>query len=296
MRKFIFGTDWGEDCDDCVALRILAMYHRAGKISLEGVCVNTYDENSTASVYGFLNKEGICVPVGVDKSTKHIKIETRYQARLAQYAPDKTNDDAEHSPRLYRKILASAKGKVDIIEVGFLNSLCDALLSEGDDISPKTGMELFKEKVEKIWIMGGKWNEQGGKEYNLARHKEARESASIVLEKCPCPMTFLGWEIGANLITGDTLDKGDYLWQALNDHGSGDGRESWDPMLTLMAIIGDEEKAGYTTVSIDARVDAQTGANYFELNENSNRKFVIKAHPDSYYSEMINEIITKKEL
>jgi hypothetical protein len=67
-------------------------------------------------------------------------------------------------------------------------------------------------------------------------------------------------------------------------------------MLVLMAIIGDEEKAGYTTVSIDARVDAQTGANYFEVNENSNRKFVKKAHSDSFYSEMINEIITKKEI
>ena len=296
MRHFIFGTDWGEDCDDCVALRILSVYHRAGKISLDGVCVNTWDENSASSVYGFLNKEGVCVPVGVDRNVKHVKIEARYQSRLAQYAPDKTNDDAEHSPRLYRKILANAKGKVEILEVGFLNSLCEALLSEGDDISPKTGMELFKEKVEKIWIMGGKWDEQGGKEYNLARHKEARESASAVIEKCPCPITFLGWEIGSRLITGDTLDKNDYLWQALNDHGSGDGRESWDPMLVLMAIIGDEEKAGYTTVSIDARVDAQTGANYFEVNENSNRKFVKKAHSDSFYSEMINEIITKKEI
>ena len=296
MRHFIFGTDWGEDCDDCVALRILSVYHRAGKISLDGVCVNTWDENSASSVYGFLNKEGVCVPVGVDRNVKHVKIEARYQSRLAQYAPDKTNDDAEHSPRLYRKILANAKGKVEILEVGFLNSLCEALLSEGDDISPKTGMELFKEKVEKVWIMGGKWDEQGGKEYNLARHKEARESASAVLEKCPCPITFLGWEIGSRLITGDTLDKNDYLWQALNDHGSGDGRESWDPMLVLMAIIGDEEKAGYTTVSIDARVDAQTGANYFEVNENSNRKFVKKAHSDSFYSEMINEIITKKEI
>jgi inosine-uridine nucleoside N-ribohydrolase len=225
MRHFIFGTDWGEDCDDCVALRILSVYHRAGKISLDGVCVNTWDENSASSVYGFLNKEGVCVPVGVDRNVKHVKIEARYQSRLAQYAPDKTNDDAEHSPRLYRKILANAKGKVEILEVGFLNSLCEALLSEGDDISPKTGMELFKEKVEKIWIMGGKWDEQGGKEYNLARHKEARESASAVLEKCPCPITFLGWEIGSRLITGDTLDKNDYLWQALNDHGSGDGRE-----------------------------------------------------------------------
>ena len=34
MRKFIFGTDWCEDCDDVVALRILSRYHKAKKSTL----------------------------------------------------------------------------------------------------------------------------------------------------------------------------------------------------------------------------------------------------------------------
>lgn len=293
MRSFIFGTDWGEDCDDVVALRVILRHHKAGKARLLGAVINTCAENSVSSMYGFLAYEGVDgIAVGIDRGVSHVKIETRYQTRLTAYAPDKTNDDAEDAVRLYRRLIAEADGKVEIIEVGFLQALAGAIMSEGDDISPKTGLELFAEKVEKIWIMGGKWNEQFGKEYNFCRHSEARVGSSIVCEKCPCPITFLGWEIGSCVSTGDFLDEDDLLYGVLCDwHGRPSGRESWDPMTALLAMIGDEEKAGYSTVSINPSVNSDTGANTFEENPDSNRKFVIKKFPDSYYIDMINDII-----
>lgn len=296
MRSFIFGTDWGEDCDDVVALRLILRHHKAKKARLLGTVINTCAERSVASMYGFLNYEGVDgIAVGIDRGVSHVKIETRYQARLAKHAPDKTNDAAEDAVRLYRRLICEAPGKVEIIEVGFLQALAGAIMSEGDDISPKTGIELFTEKVEKVWIMGGKWDEQGGKEYNFCRHHEARVGASIVCEKCPCPITFLGWEIGSMVSTGDYLDENDLLFGALFDwHGRPNGRESWDPMTALLAMIGDEEMAGYSTISIDPRVNIDTGANFFDENEASNRKFVIKKHPDSYYIDMINEIIASE--
>lgn len=292
MRKFIFGTDWGEDCDDVVALRILSRYHKAKKIDLIGIGINTCDKNSVASVYGFLKNEGMDgVAVGIDREAEHLNIEARYQARLAQLAPDKANLDAEDAIRMYRRLIAESDCKVEIIEVGFLQVLAGAILSSGDDISPKSGIELFKEKVEKVWIMGGKFSEQGGREYNFSRHQEACVAASAVCESCPVPITLLGWEIGAGLITGDELDKNDPLYLALYDHGSGTGRESWDPMLTLMAIIGDEKSAGYSVRVGRARVDAKTGQNYFDYDENGSHKYVIKDYEDSYYSKQINDII-----
>ncbi len=292
MRQFIFGTDWGEDCDDVVALRLISRFHKAGKAKLLGVCVNTCVKDSAGSVLGFLAKEKMeNIPVGVDKASAHFKMEARYQARLAQYAPDKTNDDAEDSARLYRKILAEAQGKVEIIEVGFLQSLAKALLSEGDDISPKTGMELFKEKVDKIWIMGGRYSHQGALEFNFSRHPEACWGASVICESAPCPITFLGWEIGSCVITGDTLDKSDYLYDVLCDWGCPNGRESWDPMLALMALTGDEDLAGYDVVKASITVDKENGKNYFECDEGSNRQYVIKKFENSFYINKINEII-----
>ena len=37
MRNFILGTDWGEDSDDCVAIRVLARAHKKGEINLLGI-------------------------------------------------------------------------------------------------------------------------------------------------------------------------------------------------------------------------------------------------------------------
>lgn len=36
MRKFILGTDWWTDCDDAVAIRILARAHKLEKIKITG--------------------------------------------------------------------------------------------------------------------------------------------------------------------------------------------------------------------------------------------------------------------
>lgn len=289
MRTFILGTDWGEDSDDCVAVRVLARAHKRGEIKMLGMGINTLTEYSAPSLYRFLEKEGADIPVGVDKSCPH-KIEyVTYQKRLAAET-DKTNDDFEDAVRMYRRLIAESDGNVEILEVGFLQVICAALMSQPDDISEKSGMELFKEKVKKIWIMGGTWNTQGGKEYNLCKYQFSRDASHTFVSSCPCPITFLGWEVGSRLITGDKLAQDDFLHIALADHGSGNGRESWDPMLVTLALIGDNEKAGYKTVKGFATVNEE-GANFFTEYENGPHEYVVKAMPDSFYSDMINNLI-----
>ena len=278
MRTFILGTDWGEDSDDCVATRILARAHKKGEINLLGIGINTLTEYSASSLYVFLKKEGIMCPIGVDKNCPHQIQYVTYQKRLAKET-DKTNDDFYDSVRLYRKLLAESDGNVEILE-----------MSEADDISPKTGMELFKEKVKKIWIMGGKWDQQGGEEYNLCKYQFARDASCTFVSNCPCPITYLGWEVGTRLITGDKLEKDDFLHLALKDHGSGNGRESWDPMLAVLALTNDNERAGYKTVKGASFVDSE-GKNYFKEDPQGKDEYVIKAKEDSFYSNIINNLI-----
>ncbi len=289
MRTFILGTDWGEDCDDCVAVRILARAHQKGEINLLGIGINTLTDVSAPSLYRFLEKEGCVRPIGVDKNCPHQIQYVTYQKRLAAET-DKTNDEFEDSVRLYRRLLAESDGNVEILEVGFLQVIAGALMSEPDDISEKSGIELFREKVKKVWIMGGKWDQQGGEEYNLCKYQFARDASHTFVSNCPCPITFLGWEVGSKLITGNLLPKDDFLYLTLVDHGSGNGRESWDPMLAVLALTNDNEKAGYKTVKGTATVD-ENGKNYFEENENGKDEYVIKAHPDEYYSNIINNLI-----
>ncbi|MBO5967047.1 MAG: hypothetical protein J6S14_00945 [Clostridia bacterium] len=293
MRKIILGTDWWTDCDDAVALRLICRAIKDKAILLLGIGVNACMEYSISSLKGFLKAEGVAdIPVGIDLNATDFGGNPPYQKRLAEaFCPDVLNSDAEDAVRLYRRILASEKGKLDIIEIGYPQVLANLLKSCADDISEKSGLELVSEKVSKFWVMAGKWDADGEKENNFCRNSRSRVAGKEFCKLCPIPVTFLGWEIGYGVITGGNLKEDDHLYKVLCDHGSKNGRHSWDPMLVLMALIGDEEKAGYRTVSGTASVNEQTGANYFKANPNGIHKFVVKKYENDYYEELINNLI-----
>lgn len=294
MKNIILGTDWWTDCDDAVAMRIVTHFARSGEINLLGVAINACMEYSVASVKGFLRADGFCdVPVGIDRDATDFEGRLcDYQKNLAlKFAADVRNDDALDAVRLYRELLVKAEGKVDIIEIGFLQVVSALLESEADDISDKTGIELVREKVSKFWVMAGKWDGDGEKEHNFCNNERSRHASEIFCRKCPVPVTFLGFEVGHKVITGTGLDENDHLYGVLCDHGSRNGRHSWDPMLVLLAIIGDEEQAGYDTVVGKATVDGNTGANYFKPDPTGLHKYVIKKYANEYYEKRINEII-----
>lgn len=293
MRKFILGTDWWTDCDDAVAVRILARAHKAGEIILKGIAINACMEYSVKSLDGFLNSEGVSdIPIGIDLEATDFGGNPPYQKRLAEL-PSKynSNADAENAVKLYRRILAESKEPLEIIEIGYLQAISAVLESEADEISEKTGLELIKEKVSKFWVMAGKWDDNPGSENNLARNPRSRVAGSIFCEKCPVPITFLGWETGFDVITGGELNEGDILYQVLCDHGSQDGRSSWDPMLALMALIGDESAAEYDVIQGVATVDKENGENRFSTCADGKHKYVVRKQPVTYYSKKINDLI-----
>lgn len=291
MRKFILGTDWWTDCDDVVALRMLARAVKRGEIELIGIGINSCMEFSVSSLEGFLRFEGVeNIPIGIDRAADDFGGNPPYQKRLAALGRMK-NEDAEDAVRLYRRLVAGAKEKIEIIEIGYPQVLTNALLSGVDDISQKTGRELFREKVEKVWMMAGKWDEEEGRENNFARNERARRAGHAFCERCPVPVTFLGWEIGADVITGKFLREDDPLHRALADHGSAKGRSSWDPMLIHLALAGDAEKTGYDTVRGRAQVSAETGRNRFERDEKGLHEYVVRKYGHEWYEEIIKGMI-----
>ena len=293
MKKIILGTDWWTDCDDAVALRLLARAHKNREIELLGIGVNACMEDSVASLEGFLNTEGVAgIPLGIDSAATDYGGEPPYQKRLTAYAKNlRSNGDAEDAVRLYRRILASADDKIEIAEIGFLQVVADLLKSGGDDISEKSGLELVSEKVSKFWVMAGKWTADGASEHNFCNNPRSRMGGKEFCELCPVPVTFLGFEVGHGVISGDLLDEDDELHRVLEDHGSKNGRHSWDPMLVLMALIGDEEAAGYDTVTGTASVKSEDGTNYFAVSDCGKHKFVIKKYANDYYRDRINRMI-----
>ena len=292
VRSFILGTDWWTDCDDAVALRLIARAVKAQEIQLLGIGINACMEHSVASLKAFLSCEGLDgIPVGIDRNATDFGGNPPYQKRLAALLPHMTNEDAEDAVRLYRRILADAHEPIEIIEIGYLQVISSVLQSTADDISEKSGLELFREKVSKVWVMAGKWDADGEKENNFCRNTRSRIAGKEFCELCPVPVTFLGWEVGYGVITGNDLDHNDHLYAVLRDHGSENGRHSWDPMLVHMSLIGDEEKAGYKTVTGAASVDPESGENYFVKDDFGKHRFVIKKHEDRFYKEQINRLL-----
>lgn len=55
--------------------------------------------------------------------------------------------------------------------------------------------------------------------------------------------------------------------------------------------LGDTQRAGYDVVRGWARVDADTGANFFQRDAQGRHQFVVKAHENAFYSEAINALI-----
>ena len=74
-------------------------------------------------------------------------------------------------------------------------------------------------------------------------------------------------------------------------HSGVNGRSSRDPMLVLMALFGDEQKAGYDVICGKASVDFTTGKNSFTEKKGRPHKYVKRKFSPEYYSEKINETI-----
>ncbi len=292
-RSFILDTDWWTDCDDCVALRLLT------DSDLKGVNINAFLDCSPYSAELFLKSYGVTdVPIAVDKKATYYKDPPKnsYQEKLIERFSEGIFKGAEcydDSVSFYRRLLSETKEKIDIISIGFQNSIADLLLSGPDEYSSLNGIDLCRSKVKKLWAMAGRWDIENACEYNIANNSYSVKAAQIVAEKFPCPITYLGFEVGENVITGGQgviRDESDALLVAMKAHGSVNGRSSWDPMTVMLALHGDENKASYNRV-YGRPVIKNDGSDSFVADENSDRCYVVKKCPDNFYENEINSRI-----
>ncbi len=295
-RPVILDTDWWTDVDDVAAARVLVWAEREGLVEIAGLVLDAWMPDSVASLDAFFTAEGRPqLPIGVDYAATDFGGTPPYQTKMAAAQHSRSNLDALAATEFYRRILTAAQRKVDLICIGFGNALAALLASAPDEISPLTGLALTAEKVNRLWWMAGKW--PVGSENNFARSDRARKSAHYIVDRWPTSITFLGYEVGDGVLTGGGLAESattDLLAQALADHGSPGGRSSWDPMLTLLACIGDPARAGYDVVAGTADVDAVTGINSFAASPRGKHSYVRKLHPDNWYATAIDSILEQR--
>ena len=203
IRKFIFDTDIGPDCDDCGALAIMDTYHKAGKIELLGVTHCTSDLYGVNVIAAINDHFGVQVPIGQTDRQGFLAGLTKYTLPVSEmYLADHPAPVYETALPMLRRLLAENR-HVTMVFVGPLNNMGDLLRSGGDDISPLTGEELIAQSVDEVIVMGGNFENFNHGEYNIDCDVEA---AQLMTEKCTVPIIYCGFEAGEHVITGATLE------------------------------------------------------------------------------------------
>lgn len=264
MKKIIFDTDIGGDCDDAGALAIIHSAVNNRLAELLAVTVSTRDPWAPACADAINKYYGNAVPVGLcsrapkgdptmaeflERYGKHIaeNFENEYLPRPTECSMCDGAKQPEDAVTLLRHTLAESVGeKITLVVVGSCLNLASLIESEGDGASTSTGLELIAAKVDKVVLMGGLFAENPTAEYNI---KTDIESAKVALEKCPVPIYISHFDVGLRVMSGGLmLEKaqgeaadGEMLKnpaaEAYRFHIGGK-RHSWDPIAAFYAIYG----------------------------------------------------------
>lgn len=274
--KVILDADLDSDIDDMGALAMLLNMHKQGSIELIGVIVTSDDPYAPACANVMNTFYGLPeIPVGFLKDQPKLTNHSRYTKFIAQEFPGKIKSwqDAEEAVSLYRKLLAQNENEsVVIVTIGHLTSLQGLLQSKADTVSPLSGKELVRQKVNRWICMGGQFPE--GKEANFYRPDP--QSTLYCVANWQKEVVFCGWEIGNKVITGgkglkDKLNASHPLYRGYELYNQFAGRPSWDQIAILLLTSESEKfflhKTGTCIVNPD-------GSNSWKDKKNGKHQYV----------------------
>ena len=236
----ILETDFCGDVDDVAALALLCGESRRhpGAFRIGGVSCNVETPLAAPAVKAVLAAWGLQdVPVGVtDDPPPPSGNESRYLAALAAMWRGAHPATSCTARELCRRVFAeAADGSVDVISIGFFNTL-DEVLAEDP--------ALFRRKVRAVWAMAGGFARCAAmSEFNV---KGYRDAARRFLEAWDGPIVFVGFECGETVMTDLSGLPAEYdshpLVEAFRHHrGPAMKRSSWDPITVDLALGGENE-------------------------------------------------------
>ena len=255
----ILDTDIGSSTDDLFALEMLYRYEDEGKCKLLGVVVDRLGEDCAAiadvmnTYYGRpdlpigLVRNGIASPpVWIDykalPSYKGKDGKPMFATNVSDYSllPD--------GWQLYRRLLAAQPDhSVSICSVGFVTALAALLKSQPDDISPLTGVELVKQKVKCLYIMGGVFGDSEEPDFNFAQGITFAQDFFRLWPQ-EVDMVFSPMEVGQGIEYTPKQVIADISWtdvhpikQVYLTCNCNTGQKMWDPMAVINAVEGDSQ-------------------------------------------------------
>lgn len=236
-RSVILDTDIGPDCDDVGALAVMFSYAKENDVKVLGVCNCTSNEYGTATVdaireycsypefaLGMYSKPGFYADAKSYNQYIAENFSTKYKNNALEYLPE---------VKFYRSLLTNAEDDgVILVTVGMFNTFAAFLKSEPDEISPLSGLELAKKKLNSVVSMAAVL--PAGREFNVLCDYEA---SKFCFENCPAPMYLSDFKIGHSVRTG---------WGSRTEHGL-----SGTPIIDSYRLYNNEEKrASYDLTAV----------------------------------------------
>ncbi|KAI0159829.1 inosine/uridine-preferring nucleoside hydrolase [Xylariaceae sp. FL1272] len=254
IKNLIVDADLHSDVDDAGALLIAAT---SPNVNLLGVNVNvasSYSALAASAILAHYGKPFEEVPVGIKRPLTNDTFFDSWDFELGEYAskvayhyskPERGSldwgkaDEAWDPVTLYRRLLANAKdGSVTIASIGFFENLSGLLNSTADHVSALSGPDLIAAKVNELVVMGGQY--PSGREFNFWGDDPLL--TAHVVNNWKGKITFSGYEMGANMLTGHELMShgplDDPVRRAYMWYTYGQPRASWDPLTVLYAMNG----------------------------------------------------------
>jgi inosine-uridine nucleoside N-ribohydrolase len=207
--RVIFDTDLGPDADDAGALALLHALADRGEAEVLGVACGTkspWCAPAADAINTYYGHPGL--PVGTNKGEGPMGGSEEwygdaFNGYVAGHFPNDTRhaEYAEDAVVMYRRLLAAAPDtSVAVVVVGSMSNPAHLLASLPDSLSPLSGRDLVARKVRLLSVMGGAYPE--GSESNFTVDPAATRA---LVEGWPTPVTFSGFEIGEELMTGARL-------------------------------------------------------------------------------------------
>lgn len=263
----LLDTDMGNDIDDALALAMLHELQRLEECRLIGITIskgNPWAAAYTRLVNARCGNPAIPIGEGKDAPTPE---DGNFIRLLAE--PQGNPLVAEDAVALLRRLLAAQPDQsVILVTIGFFTNVSRLIDSPSDEISDLDGRALVARKVRFVSCMAGNFRPEistgpdvGNPEFNIRTDIPAAQN---FVEKCPCPIFFSGFEIGAAvLFPAVEMEK---ILAVEPHHPVAAGyaaylpmpydRQSWDQTAVLQAIRPD---AGYFELSKPGyvRIDAE---------------------------------------
>ena len=209
-QNIIFETDMGNDIDDALALDMLYKFDTERQVRLLAVMLNK-DGDFPLKYIDLMNTWyghprlpiGRCAPreKDIQPAPSYTQVVVQERDSLGRPLWERSLKDYSQllpAPVLYRKLLQKAKNhSVTIVSVGFSTNLAALLDTKPDDISPLSGEELVREKVDRLVVMAGNMQDPTSREFNVVGDIQACQA---VFRRWPTRIYVSPFEVGLQIL------------------------------------------------------------------------------------------------